>query len=449
MRLTVIVIALFALVSYTLAQLSKEDSLLLAQTEFVPPPDSVFVVDTIAVVGNEETKAHVVLQEMTLKDGHYITAKAMEYDKNRIYSLGLFTRVEIGYVPTQPPKAMLVILVSERWYLFPFPLLGIKDRDWKKVYFGGGITHQNFRGRNEKLYAALTLGYDPTVIFSYKNPLIDAKNSFFLSAGLAWRVVRNRSVINPDSSNFDERHLNASLEVGKRMGIAQRVSVSAAYEIVKVTEYMPGRTLSSDGIDAFPLFGVGYTYDTRDLEEYTMYGSVVRATIIKFGVPGGTVDFVRYALDYRGFVPIISHVTIAGRVFCDFSAAGQIPTYNRTFFGYNERIRGHFSDRVYEGEQQLGTSVELRWMLLEPRYVTIGFIPIPEFSVWKFGIALALFGDAGSVWFRRDPLAIDKFVRGYGAGIHFLLPYSFVLRTEYALDELRRGEFILDFGAAF
>ena len=88
-------------------------------------------------------------------------------------------------------------------------------------------------------------------------------------------------------------------------------------------------------------------------------------------------------------------------------------------------------------------------MLLEPRYITVGFIPMPEFAVWKFGVAAAIFGDAATVWFRNQPLALNGLAKGYGAGLHFILPYGFVLRTEYALDELRRGEFILDFSAAF
>lgn len=448
-RLGIVVIVVLVLATSAVCQLSAVDSLLVSQTDFVLPPDSLFTVHDVVIVGNEKTKPYVLSREMTLKEGDAITAEAVEYDKKRIYSLGLFTRVEIGYIPLQPPAARLVILVSERWYLYPFPLIGIKDRDWSKLYFGGGVTHQNFRGRNEKLYVALTVGYDPTVIFLYRNPLIDAENNYFLNAGFRWNVIRNRSLLAIGTGqNFDERHLSLSLDIGKRIDLAHILWLSSGYEIVEVTDHAPGRTFSSDGTDAFPFFGVGYTYDTRDLAEYTMYGSFVRATITKYGVPSGTVDFVRYALDFRRFVPLTSQISLAGRFFGDLSAAGQIPTYNRTYLGYNERVRGHFSE-IYEGEQQLGVSGELRFMVMEPRYVTVGFIPVPEFAVWKFGVAAALFGDAAMVWFRNSPFVLQQFVKGYGVGLHIILPYGFVLRTEYALNEIRQGEFILDFSAAF
>lgn len=432
----------------TIAQ-PQNDTLALSQAEFSTPPDSVFVVDEILIVGNEKTKGYVLLREMTLKQGEYITADAIENDKKRIYNLGLFTRVEMGYIPTAPSRATLLILVSERWYIYPFPVAGIKDRDWKKFYFGAGIAHQNFRGRNEKLYALFTLGYDPTIMLSYRNPLIDEENEYFLGTSFAWRVIRNRSLqVVGTGNNFDERHFSIGLDFGKRYGLHHTAWVSPAYEIVRVSEYRPGRTVSSDGKDAFPLLSIGYVFDTRDLQEYAMAGSFVRTMITKYGFPGDAVDFVRYAVDVRRFVPITSRLTLAGRAFADIAAGGEIPPYSRRFLGYSERIRGHFSD-VREGEHLLGTSVELRFMLVQPRYLVFDFVPIPEFAVWKFGIAGAIFGDAGTVWFRHEPLALNRFIRGYGAGIHFILPYGFVLRTDYARNADRKGEFIIDLSAAF
>ena len=352
-----IIVLLFTLASCTYAQLSQADSLTVQQTDFTLPPDSVFIIEKVVILGNEKTKDHVLLREMTMKKGDFITGEALEYDKSRIYSLGLFTRVEIGFMATpsdttgKPPEVTLVILVSERWYFYPFPVVGIKDRDWKKFYFGGGITHQNFRGRNEKLNAMLIIGYDPTVILSYRNPLIDFENNYFLSTGLAWRVVRNRSILTlTGSTNFDERHFNVSLDIGKRIQRTHTVWVSGGYEIVKVADYAPGRTISSDGTDAYPFFGIGYTYDSRDLAEYAMYGSFVRTTLAKSGVPGQVIDFTRFAVDFRRFIPIASRLTLAGRLFGDFAAGGPLPTYSRVYLGYGERIRGHFSE-VSEGEQ--------------------------------------------------------------------------------------------------
>ncbi|MBI1804211.1 MAG: BamA/TamA family outer membrane protein [Ignavibacteriae bacterium] len=410
-------------------------------------PDSVWSVDSIMIVGNAHTKDFVVLREMTLRPGVSITKALLEYDQNRIYSLRLFNRVQLHVVPASTPGlAHLVVEVSERWYLFPFPVFGIKDRDWSKVYYGVGILHYNFRGRNEKLYAAIVLGYDPSFSLSYRNPFLSRDGTDFLDASVGYSKVRNKSLVAQSGmENFDEKHISAGLTLGKRFGIEHAVSVRAAYEYVEIDDPLPGRTISPSGIDRLPTVTVSYSYDTRNLGEYPSNGTLAYAGVTKYGLPSKDIDFVRYAIDLREFVPLSSSLTLAGRTFADFVAAGPTPSYNHIYFGYGERIRGHFRE-VWEGEERIGATTELRYTLLAPHYFNVGKLP-PEFSVWRFGVVAALFADAGTVWFRGEPLAINRFIKGYGAGLHFLLPYSLVLRAEYALNEIRRGEFIIDVGS--
>lgn len=411
-------------------------------------PDSVFTVGRILLTGNFNTKDFIILREMSLREGSRITHQQIEYDRNRIYSLGLFNQVEIKVLPAVDSLAILSVHVHERWYVFPFPIFGLKDRDWSKVFYGFGIVHNNFLGRNEKIFASFIFGFDPAVRLTYRNPNLGDNGTYFLVGTLGYSTVRNRSVIaQAGTENFDERHFSAGLTVGRRLGITQNVWISGAYEFVRISEYQPGRTLSADGNDFFPIVGLGYAYDTRDLLEYPSVGTLTQFTVTKFGVPGKAVDFVRYATDLRKYVPLGSRFVLQGRAFGDAVAAGPTPSYNRAYFGYGDRIRGHFKD-VIEGENIVGVSTEIHYTLMQPRYFKVGFLP-EEFSLWRFGVSLAGFADAGTVWFRGQPLAIDQFVKGYGAGVHFLLPYSGVVRIEYAWNEVRRGEFIIDLGAAF
>jgi len=159
------------------------------------------------------------------------------------------------------------------------------------------------------------------------------------------------------------------------------------------------------------------------------------------------VDIIRYAADVRHYIPLDSRFVAAGRMFTDLAAAGKTPSYNRVYFGYGERIRGHFKE-VNEGENIFGATGELHYSILSPRYFNVSFLP-PEFGVWKFGVLAALFADAGVVWFRGTPPRVSDFARGYGLGLHFLLPYSAIFKTQYAWNEARRGEFIIDLGTAF
>ncbi len=189
---------------------------------------------------------------------------------------------------------------------------------------------------------------------------------------------------------------------------------------------------------------MGYSYDTRDLREYANSGTYARVTITKYGFPSNVVDIVRYSGDIRKHFSLFSNLILVGRAFTDLAAAGPTPPYNRDFFGYGERIRGHFKE-VQEGESMVGYSTELRYIAMPPVYFRVGVLP-EEFGHWRFGIAFTAFADAGTVWFRNQPVALNKFSKGYGVGINFLLPYSLIVRTEYAWNEFRVGEFIVDVG---
>lgn len=410
--------------------------------------DSLYKVENVMIVGNSETKDFVVLREMSLKTGEYITQKLISYDQSRIYSLGLFNRVIIHVLPVSDTSADLVVEVNERWYIFPFPIFGIRDRDWKKVYWGGGILHSNFRGRNEKLYATFTLGYDPSVAMAYRNPFLSVDGSYQFEGRFAYDRVRNRSIIAQEGGeNFSEEHFSLVFSLGKRFGINHMFWFSGGSEIIKVSEYLPGRTINPDGKDLFPYFSVSYNYDSRDLYEYPSMGTFLRFSVKKYGFPGNAIDMVRYATDFRHYLPVFSKVILTGRIFTDFAAAGRTPSYNRVYFGYTERIRGHFKE-VREGENLFGISTEIHYPIFGPVYYSVDYLP-QEFGIIKFGIVAAIFADAGTVWFRSKPFALNTFSRGYGTGIHLLLPYSIVLRIDYAWNEVRRGEFILDLGTSF
>jgi outer membrane protein assembly factor BamA len=410
--------------------------------------DSTYYVDRILVSGNDYTRDFVVLREMTLKPGSMITKELIEYDKNRIYSLGLFNKVDMQAIPSADSNATIVVNVTERWYIYPYPIVGIWDRDWSKVYYGLGLLHMNFRGRNEKLIASFALGYNPWIQLSYRNPFLSDDGSNYLEARVGTNVIQNKSLLAmAPSGNFDERHYNISLTLGERAGITTTGWLSAGYEVVRVSQYNQFTTLSPSGEDKYPVFSGGFTYDSRDLAEYPYSGSFIRGTITKFGIPSTLVNIIRYAADVREYVPLRSRLGLAMRVMTDVAAAGKTPSYNRIYFGYNERIRGHFND-VREGESILGGTVEVHYTLLSARYFKTDLLP-PAFGVWRFGLVAEVFGDAGTVWFRGNPVVANLLEKGYGAGLDVLLPYSTVVHLDYALNEARKGEFIIDLGSSF
>ena len=253
-------------------------------------------------------------------------------------------------------------------------------------------------------------------------------------------------LVNP-TDQFDEQHFSTSVTIGKRLDNYNTISGFLEYDRVDITDYFPYPTVSPDGIDKFFTLGANFTHDTRDLAEYSANGSLVRGGITKYGFPGKKLDNIRYSFDVRGFVPLADGVVSASRVAGNLMAGSQSPSYNHVYIGYDYRVRGHIGETT-EGESMFGTSTELRFNIIQPRYFRANFLP-KAFGIWRFALEFAVFGDAAVTWFRKDPAALNNFLAGYGAGFDFLLPYSLVIRTEYARNESSRGQFILDLGGAF
>ncbi len=413
------------------------------------PPVSYGIVDTVIVIGNEKTKESVILREMTLKQGAEATPEALEWDRGRIYSIGLFTRVDVNVVPFEG-KNMLIVDVNERWYIIPLPLFGFRDGDPKKPYFGAGLLHNNFRGLNQKLFGSVVFGYNPSLALSFSDPWIDREHDLFFSAGLSHSRIKNRSTL-PSGvvPDFEELHYDVNSTLGKRFTLYQTLAINLGYRILKVTQQAPGRTVSPDGVDNFLYGSVIFTYDSRNLRDYTTSGTYASAYITKYGFGESELSFTRFGLDLRRFSPLPLDLTLATRFHGSVVSGSVVPTHVRAYFGYGERIRGYFRN-VFEGENMAGASVELRIPILQPQTVMFTAIPMPrEFSVWRLGLSAELFGDAGTTWFRGQNVSMNAIRSGYGGGLIFLLPYDVVVRTEYAWNDRRRGQFILGIRSAF
>jgi outer membrane protein assembly factor BamA len=403
------------------------------------------VIDTVIVFTDGYTKPYVILNEMTLRQGMEMTPEGLEYDRNRIYSLGLFTSVDLMFDSVSTPSVLHVV-VSERWHIFPVPLFGFREGDPKKPYYGVGFLHNNFAGRNQKLYGSAIFGYDPSIALSFVDPLIDHEHNLYFTGGIAFQRVRNRSETESVIGGpFDEEHYDIAGSIGKRFSLYESAGLGLGYNVVSVSDYRASRTISGDGVDRFLYGSLSYSFDTRDLAEYPSRGRMMNIYISKSGFGESDVDFMRLGTDLRGFLPLPLSLTLAARIHGSVVWGGQLPTYSHVYFGHGERIRGYFKT-VFEGENIAGTSVELRFPLIPARTLYVSFIPLPpEFAIWRFGVSLALFADAGTTWYRGDKLTLSSFASGYGGGIHFLLPYSFIMRVEYGFSDYGKGEFILDF----
>jgi outer membrane protein assembly factor BamA len=449
----------------------KTDTLKKGDTAVTLTSLEVYVND-IVIAGNDITDDDIILREMDTKKGRKLDVLVLERDMQRVYNLNLFTKVDVIPVPVDTNKVNLVITVEESFYLIPIPQGGIKEGDLSKIWGGLNVRWRNFRGRNETLGLSFGVGYEPFVSASYFNPWVGDKAHFFTSASVKYSKDVNKSInqfntepgviINRDSvPDYYIYNFDAGLTVGKYLSQPFSVSAGIEYNIIELSEYQPGRTLSPDGKDNFVSAVLAAKYDTRDLSSYTTFGSYYDLKYLKHGIYNKHHDFNRIKFDFRRFIPIKLGndyaVTFAARTLGTISFGGNIPSYMLESFGYGDLIRG-WDDFVFSGENQLAGYTELRIPVIKPFYVSGTRLPIvKKISLlknisYKFGLYATAFFDVGGVWNKKDAFQKTQFKNGYGVGLNAILPFNFVGRVDFALsreDERLTTHFIFALNSSF
>ncbi|RQV93821.1 hypothetical protein EH221_09120 [bacterium] len=400
--------------------------------------DSSFVgkrIVSIQIIGNDRTQSHIIFREMKQKEGDRLDFNMIESDRKRIQNLDLFNRVVIQAQP-DGDQVQLNIIVTEQWYVFPYPILFIHDRDWSKFSYGAGIVHLNFRGRRETLNLGFWLGYNPSVQFSYANPWIGGKHHLITQI----RFYHNRIRSKHFKEAIDEKHLGMEWTLGKRFGYHTVLGVTFGYREVVFSPPEMVQTLSPSGKDRLPSLDLFYTWDRRDLQEYPHEGWLVSLFARQTGFSRLTAHYLRTGFELRQYFPLTSTWTLAMRLKANLSG-GEIPLYDHVYLGYSERIRGYFFD-VFEGENRALVSMAFRLPLVPIRYFDLS--DHVYFQNLKFGAGLGFFIDSGLTWSQGEMINHSMFKSGYGVGLHLHLPYIHLLRLEWAINDQGRSQFIFD-----
>jgi outer membrane protein assembly factor BamA len=411
-----------------------------------------FVVDSIAIQGNDITEKEIILRELTFNVGDTINNKILLYNSERIFSLGIFTKVRLFRDPLSFPKNVVQILVNESWYIYPIPLAELKDRDWKKISYGFDLVLQNFRGRNETLRARALFGYDPSLSISYSNPYFIWKDNISLELNLSYHDTKNISSTAKYlyGGDFNQKFVSAGVGIGKRFGLFQKVGISFNYNYIQSPAYIKGISASHDRIDRLFSIGASYSYDTRDLRQFAREGILGSASYELKGLGIDDINYQIASIDFREYRKLFGELGAKWRLASRFTMGNLVPFYDYSYLGFRERIRGHFNNES-EGNNLYLASLELNYPVIKDFNISLDFIPIIPKQLLSYRVALYLqmFGDTGATQLNGHQISIKDFQSGYGMGLTLLiLPYN-IVRFEVAFNENLHSEFIFDIGTSF
>ena len=396
----------------------------------------------IEIIGNYKTKPEIIIRELLFSKNETVTLKQFLAAQKRLQSLELFTQVRFDIVG-EKHFSTLIISVYERWYIFPIPIFYLNERSWNKISYGGSLLYYNFLGRNILLNFTAAFGYNPEYKLAYYNPWFFGKHKLFTNLKFFKGKVRSLS---PQFDKLEDDRIGIDWLIGKRSGHFTYFGLILNYTEISAPD--SGMTLTPSGKDILPSFTASFQYDNSDLKEYPHSGW----NLLLMGKRSGNnkwLHYYQYGFDFRRYQPITRETTLALRTAGWFSS-GNIPVYDRFYFGYEERIRGRFYN-VVEGENLIFGGLEFRFPLLKIRHIDVE--PLPGFEGYssnlKFGISAGIFYDTGAVWFQDHKLTEQDFKSGFGAGIHFHLPYINVFRVECGFNSHGDVQGIAEIETAF
>ncbi len=410
-----------------------------------------FVVDSIRIIGNEITEEYIILRELTFDVGDTVNNSVLNFNRERVFSLGIFNRVELNKI-IENNLNTVEISVHEAWYIYPVPFLNFDNNDIDKASFGMILLWKNFRGRNETVNLMASFGYDPKYVLSYYNPVISEEYdlSFRFSAG--YMNINNKSLAAERiiGSNFSYKSYGIILGIGKRINQFNEFSISYGYEYIEQPDkrlYALSSSLTK--IDRHPILKLNYFYDTRNLKQFSTEGiyTVFEFMHKGFGLNSSSYNILN--LDFREYRGIWKELTGRWRFTARHLFGNNLPYYDKSFLGYREIVRGHQND-YREGDNLIKSSFEIVYPILAEWNFSIKLPLIPQkLTSMRIGINLETFVDAGTTFNNGERLNFNNFDSGYGFGVIILfLPHN-AFRIELGFDEYKNTELLIGTGFSF
>ncbi len=449
--------------------------LLGAQSEWI-------TVDDILVEGYKQTKRRVIIRELPFAHGDTILLsdlpEKIREGERQLMNTGLFNSAEITYANWEGAtnKVSFNITVTETWYLYPFPIFELADRNfnvwWReqgrslnRVNIGLEFSHYNFTGWQDKFEVGFKYGYTRSYSVEYKLPYLNRAGTL----GLSTRVnfARNRELNYRTEGNKqlffgdDDRFLRQRFEV--QAGLAWRPALYGNHTLeygyfqnwvdpLIIQEYNPNYYANGSNRQRYFRLAYIFNYDFRDIRAYPWEGYYLEASLEKDGL--GFFDD-RNALTLRAraekFIPFGNQrwsLGLVARAKYSFIREFQPYNDNRALGFGRDKVTG-FDLYIIDGLDATILRSNLRFEIWRGNIEFGEWVFIEAFRTLPFRVNLSLANDVGVandpfVNRQVNPLS-NRLLYGGGLGLDFIFYYDFVFRVSYQYNDLGEGGFIVDF----
>ena len=423
----------------------------------------------IVITGNDRTKNYIILREIPFtKDDSILLddlPKQLEKARELIYNTTLFVNVNVISQFGKNEDVDIIIILKERWYIFPIPSIELADRsfnEWVKTYnadldrisYGVYFTHFNFTGRRDPFSLILVNGFRRNISFEYAIPYLNRK----LTTGLKFGAGIEQTKQIPYKTDFDNKliyfkndryvknewYALAALTLRKKIKNTQIFSLKFRHIDVadSIVFYNPSYFKSGSSFQNFFEFQYKIQHDNVDNILYPLKGNTSTIILRKtgFNLSGGInnfsleAGFEKYnALGNRWFVS----TRIQGGIQFPFEPA----YYNSRALGYNENYLRGYEYFVIDGFAYALLKLDLKKQIAQFNIPT--GIKSATYNKIPFTLYAKTYADAGSAFNHQQSKLNNKMLVGGGLGIDIVTLYDIKLGVEFSLNQLgQKGLFL-------
>jgi outer membrane protein assembly factor BamA len=455
-------------------------TLLLIFNFFAAFSQDMFVVNSIEIEGNKTTKRATVLRELSFEIGDSLTV----YDFNQKLNqseLNISSQWLFNFVNIEPifngNKIDVKIKVVERWYVWPYPILEISERnfnvfwdtlqnsnftDFSRLNYGVFLNWYNFRGRNELLKIKFRKGYKEHYLFEYDIPFINKSKTLgtivifelFRMKQFHYKTIDNKLIY----AEYEDKRLKNwnstfTLQYKKNLNLTHRLSLKHALfdtpeEIQTVNSNFLG--LESSRFE-FSTIEYHYENEKRNSISYPTKGSFNEVLISGFRGRNNDFKNIQIIAKTENHFNPKPRWHFGNSIKIKAQSNTSLPYVLNESLGFEDYLRG-YEYYVFDGEHYVMAKTALKYELVPKKKFDVPYLKMEQFKKTYYSIYFSIFADMGTVvdsQYADENTLNNTFLMSQGISLDYVTYYDKLLRLEYSRNHLNQWGFFIHFSNPF
>ncbi|RYY62182.1 MAG: hypothetical protein EOO05_03695 [Chitinophagaceae bacterium] len=436
----------------------------------IAPDDKPFVVRDIVIEGNRKTRPEIITREISFKRGDKLLlqdlVKRFEFARRQLMNTTLFHEVTVALKSFDGYEVDVLVVVRERWYIFPVPYFKPVDRNlnqWlfeqnaslSRVNYGAKVLWNNFSGRNDRIRFWAIGGYTKQLQFSYDRKYIDRKMKW--GAGISFSMGNNKEVnyntigdkqvfLKNDGNNL-RNFTTASVQLSYRKAIKtiHRFGFGYTWERLAdtVIKQNPDYLNGTGNTVQFPEFTYQMTYLNLDYNPYPTRGYAVDFLLSKRGI-NKAMNSLQASVQASGNWPISKKSFVSLNAFGSVKVPFSQPYYNRRLLGYGDVFMQGYEYYVVDGVAGGYLKGSVTRKMLSFAFNIPGTKKIAPQRI-PINIYGRVYGNAGYIYNpdQGENFLANKMLYSTGIGLDITSIYDFTLKIEWSFNQLGQNGIFL------